>query len=199
MANSTSESLTSYIDYLFDSLVKSRFIEMFGHVRDNELNLPIKELGSIVEVRNGRDYKHVQNDNGQYPVYGSGGVMTYADEYLCPEETVIIGRKGTIDNPILVHEKFWNVDTAFGMICDTALLNPVYFYWFCKNYDFKQHNKATTLPSLTKQDIQKIKLMIPEKKKQDAFAEFVHQVDKSKFHYHQYSSCHKIAEVYSNL
>lgn len=106
--------------------------------------------------------------------------MTYADEYLCPAETVIIGRKGTINNPILVHEKFWNVDTAFGMICDQSILNPIYFYWFCKNYDFKQHNKATTLPSLTKQDIQKIKLVVPDKPKQDEFASFVKQVDKSK-------------------
>ena len=163
-----------------DNLVKSRFIEMFGHIRENELHLSVEDLGIHVEVRNGRDYKQVQNDNGKYPVYGSGGIMTYADEYLCPEETVIIGRKGTIDNPILVHEKFWNVDTAFGMICDQKVLNPTYFYWFCKNYDFKQHNKATTLPSLTKQDIQKIKLMIPDKAKQDAFASFVEQVDKSK-------------------
>ena len=176
-----SKTVCKQIFRSLDNLVKSRFIEMFGSVRDNELHLPIKELGSVVEVRNGRDYKHIQNDNGQYPVYGSGGVMTYADEYLCPAETVIIGRKGTINNPILVHEKFWNVDTAFGMICDQSILNPIYFYWFCKNYDFEQHNKATTLPSLTKQDIQKIKLVVPDKPKQDAFATFVQQIDKSKF------------------
>ncbi|WP_400233760.1 restriction endonuclease subunit S [Methanomethylophilus alvi] len=193
MAIKGSGSPMEAVDEYFDMLIKSRFNEMFGSVRDNELHLPIKELGSVVEVRNGRDYKHIQNDNGQYPVYGSGGVMTYADEYLCPAETVIIGRKGTINNPILVHEKFWNVDTAFGMICDQSILNPIYFYWFCKNYDFKQHNKATTLPSLTKQDIQKIKLVVPDKPKQDAFATFVQQVDKSK------AVCKQIFQSLDNL
>lgn len=70
----------------YDQLVKSRFVEMFGRIRDNNQNLPTKELGSIVEVRNGRDYKHIQNDNGKYPVYGSGGIMTYADDYLAQKK-----------------------------------------------------------------------------------------------------------------
>ena len=159
---------------------KSRFIEMFGNIRENNLSLPVRKMGDIVEIRNGRDYKAIQNDNGKYPVYGTGGIMTYADDYLCPENTVIIGRKGTIDNPLLVREKFWNVDTAFGMICNQENLNPVYYFWFCKQYDFKKHNKATTLPSLVKADLQKIDVIVPEKTKQDEFASFVEQVDKSK-------------------
>lgn len=164
----------------FDALVKSRFIEMFGTVRDNNLSLPIMKMGDIVEIRNGRDYKTIQNDNGKYPVYGTGGIITHADDYLCPENTVIIGRKGTINNPILVKEKFWNVDTAFGIICDQNVLNPIYYFWFCKQYDFTQHNKATTIPSLVKADLQKISVIVPDKERQDEFASFVKQVDKSK-------------------
>ena len=164
----------------YDDLIKSRFIEMFGTVRDNNLSLPIMKMGDIVEIRNGRDYKTIQNDNGKYPVYGTGGIITHADDYLCPENTVIIGRKGTINNPILVKEKFWNVDTAFGIICDQNVLNPIYYFWFCKQYDFTQHNKATTIPSLVKADLQKISVIVPDKERQDEFASFVKQVDKSK-------------------
>ena len=153
---------------------------MFGTVRDNNLSLPIMKMGDIVEIRNGRDYKTIQNDNGKYPVYGTGGIITHADDYLCPENTVIIGRKGTINNPILVKEKFWNVDTAFGIICDQNVLNPIYYFWFCKQYDFTQHNKATTIPSLVKADLQKISVIVPDKERQDEFASFVKQVDKSK-------------------
>lgn len=164
-----------------DALVKSRFIEMFGTVGFNEKHIPIKKWNEVLEIRNGKDYKIVQNDNGKYPVYGSGGVLAYADEFICPEDTVIIGRKGTIDNPILVKEKFWNVDTAFGLVANKKIIDPVYLYWYCKFYDFKQHNKATTLPSLTKADLQKIEMMVPSIKEQKVFSSFVQRVDKSKF------------------
>ena len=172
---------------------KSRFIEMFGTVRDNTLSLPVQKMGDVVEIRNGRDYKVIQNDNGRYPVYGTGGIITYADDFLCPENTVIIGRKGTIDNPLLIKEKFWNVDTAFGMICNQLILNPIYYFWFCKQYDFKKHNKATTIPSLVKADLQKIDVIVPEKYKQDLFADFVKQVDKSK------AICKQIFQSFDNL
>ena len=166
---------------------------MFGTVRDNTLSLPVQKMGDVVEIRNGRDYKVIQNDNGRYPVYGTGGIITYADDFLCPENTVIIGRKGTIDNPLLIKEKFWNVDTAFGMICNQLILNPIYYFWFCKQYDFKKHNKATTIPSLVKADLQKIDVIVPEKYKQDLFADFVKQVDKSK------AICKQIFQSFDNL
>lgn len=157
---------------------------MFGTVGFNEKHIPIKKWNEVLEIRNGKDYKIVQNDNGKYPVYGSGGVLAYADEFICPEDTVIIGRKGTIDNPILVKEKFWNVDTAFGLVANKKIIDPVYLYWYCKFYDFKQHNKATTLPSLTKADLQKIEMMVPSIKEQKVFSSFVQRVDKSKFVIH---------------
>ena len=181
------------VEEYFDMLIKSRFIEMFGTVRDNTLSLPVQKMGDVVEIRNGRDYKVIQNDNGRYPVYGTGGIITYADDFLCPENTVIIGRKGTIDNPLLIKEKFWNVDTAFGMICNQLILNPIYYFWFCKQYDFKKHNKATTIPSLVKADLQKIDVIVPEKYKQDLFADFVKQVDKSK------AICKQIFQSFDNL
>ncbi|MBR4987524.1 MAG: restriction endonuclease subunit S, partial [Methanocorpusculum sp.] len=50
---------------------------------------------SVLEIKNGKDYKAVANENGKYPIYGSGGKMGYADAYICPEDTTIIGRKGS--------------------------------------------------------------------------------------------------------
>ena len=67
------------------------------------------------------------DENGLYPIYGSGGLMGYANDYLCEPGTTIIGRKGSINNPLYVDEKFWNVDTAFGLVPTTRL----YFNPFC--------------------------------------------------------------------
>ena len=96
----------------------------------------------ILEIKNGRNQKNVENPNGKYPIYGSGGIMGYADDYICEADTVIIGRKGSINNPIYVEEPFWNVDTAFGLSAKREILMPRYLYYFCQYFDFERLNKA---------------------------------------------------------
>ena len=87
--------------------------------------------------------------------------MGYADDYICEPDTVIIGRKGNINNPIYVDEAFWNVDTAFGLQAKKEVLNPRYLFYFCKKYDFEKLNKTVTIPSLTKSDLLKVKIDLP--------------------------------------
>ena len=115
----------------------------------------------ILEIKNGRNQKNVENPNGKYPIYGSGGIMGYADDYICEADTVIIGRKGSINNPIYVEEPFWNVDTAFGLSAKREILMTRYLYYFCQYFDFERLNKAVTIPSLTKSDLLKIELKLP--------------------------------------
>ncbi|MBQ3641638.1 restriction endonuclease subunit S [bacterium] len=120
----------------------------------------IKKLGDVCEVINGKNQKAVEDKNGSYPIYGSGGIMGYASEYLCRENTTIIGRKGSINNPLYVEEKFWNVDTAFGFQSKDNYLPKLLFY-FCKSFDFSTHNKGTTIPSLVKSDLLEIPIPVP--------------------------------------
>ena len=84
----------------------------------------------VLEIKNGKNQKAVENPDGKYPIYGSGGVMGHADDYICEPDTVIIGRKGNINNPIYVDEAFWNVDTAFGLQAKKEVLNPRYLFYF---------------------------------------------------------------------
>ena len=115
----------------------------------------------VLEIKNGKNQKAVENSEGQYPIYGSGGVMGYAEDYICDANTVIIGRKGSINNPIYVSEPFWNVDTAFGLSAKRELLLPRYLFYFCKKFDFRKLNKTVTIPSLTKSDLLKIRIDLP--------------------------------------
>ena len=115
----------------------------------------------VLTIKNGKNQKAVENPNGKYPIYGSGGVMGYADDYICNANTVIVGRKGSINNPIFVEEPFWNVDTAFGLEAKQDILLPKYLYYFCKHFDFERLNKAVTIPSLTKGDLLKIEIDLP--------------------------------------
>ena len=118
------------------------------------------KLGMVAKVIHGRNQSTVANPNGKYPIYGSGGIMGFADDYLCPEHCTIIGRKGTINNPILVETKFWNVDTAFG-ICPSECVDYLYLYYFCKSFNFAKLDKSTTLPSLTKASVEQIYIPLP--------------------------------------
>jgi type I restriction enzyme S subunit len=116
-------------------------------------NWEIKKLGEVVDFINGRNQSQVISKKGQYPIYGSAGnLMGYATDYLCEKGTTIIGRKGNISNPIYIEERFWNVDTAFGIYpkndSDTRFIN-----YLCQTIDFKSRNRGTTIPSLVKSDL----------------------------------------------
>lgn len=120
----------------------------------------------VLEIKNGRNQRAVENPNGRFPIYGSGGIMGFADDYICEADTVVVGRKGSINNPIYVDVPFWNVDTAFGLQANKEVLLPRYLFYFCKHFDFERLNKAVTIPSLTKSDLLKIEIHLPELEKQ---------------------------------
>ena len=147
-------------------------------MRENKGNTAMKRrFSEVLAIINGRNQKKVENPQGKYPIYGSGGIMGHADDYLCEENTVIIGRKGNINKPLFVKEKFWNVDTAFGLAADCKLLHPKYLYYFCCQYDFERLNKTVTIPSLTKSDLLEIELELPPLKEQEEVAAKLEQVD----------------------
>ena len=164
-----------------DVLVKSRFIEMFGDPILNEKNWNTEIWENVLIIVNGRNQKGVEDDDGHYLICGSGGVIGKASQYLVNANSVIVGRKGNINKPILMREKYWNVDTAFGLEPNIEKINADYLYMFCKFFDFETLNKAVTIPSLTKSDLLKIEMPIPPIELQNQFADFVKQVDKSKF------------------
>jgi len=144
-----------------EELFQSKLNEIYSSNADLAEDWDLKRWNEVLEIRSGRSQKEVVNPEGPYPIYGSGGsIMGYADDYICEEGTTIIGRKGTIDNPLFIETKFWNVDTAFGLIAGDAL-DKRYLYYFCLSFDFKSRDKGTTLPSLVKKDLINIKIPIP--------------------------------------
>ena len=160
-------------------LVKSRFNEMFGDVILNDKEWKVCKWNEILTIRNGKNQKNVEDKNGQFPIYGSGGIIGYAKDWIVKKNSVIIGRKGNINKPILVRENFWNVDTAFGLEPTLEKINSEYLFYFCQLYNFEKLNKAVTIPSLTKSDLLDISIPLPPLSLQNEFADFVTQVDKS--------------------
>ena len=117
-------------------------------------------LGQVIKLKNGKDWKKL--NKGTIPVYGSGGPMeVYVNKFSYNKETVLIPRKGSIDNVFYLDKPFWNVDTIYYTEVDTKVLNIKYFYYFMTNIDLSSLSVNPTRPSLTQGIINNIRIIIP--------------------------------------
>ena len=132
-----------------------------------------KKLGEVAEVIHGKNQKDVLSEGGQYPIYGSGGnIMGYANDYLCEAGTTILGRKGSINNPQFIEERFWNVDTAFGISAKEGY-DSKFVYYFITSINWLKKNTGTTLPSLTQQVVKSVELPIPSFSEQQSIVDYL--------------------------
>jgi len=130
----------------------------------DKLMTPQKEwkstkIGNVLSIGSGRDYKHLED--GNIPVYGTGGYMLSVDSYLYDGESVCIGRKGTINKPIFLKGKFWTVDTLFYTHTFRSI-TPRFCYYLFTTIDWLKYNEASGVPSLSKVTIENISISIPD-------------------------------------
>jgi len=133
-----------------------------------------RKINEILSIGSGRDYKHL--DVGDVPVFGTGGLMTMVNSYLYDGETVCIGRKGTIDKPMFFKGKIWTVDTLF-YTHSFKNAQPRFVFNLFQRVNWKQHNEAGGVPSLSKSTIEQIYLNIPTLPEQQKIASFLSVVD----------------------
>ena len=132
-----------------------------------------KKLGEVANVNHGKNQKAVEDVHGKYPIYGSGGnIMGFANNYLCDAGTTILGRKGTINNPIFIETKFWNVDTAFGISAKEGT-DKKYIYYFVKSQDWSKKDTGTTLPSLTQKVVKDTTVPVPPLSEQQRIVSYL--------------------------
>ena len=134
----------------------------------------IYEIGDVLCIGNGRDYKHLSK--GDIPVFGTGGYMTSVNECLHEGETTFIGRKGTINKPFYYNGKFWTVDTLFYTHSFKYVI-PKFVYCLFQTINWLRYNEASGVPSLSKDTIEKIKVRIPQLDEQKKIAKFLSLLD----------------------
>ena len=127
-----------------------------------------KKLGEVVNIKNGKDWKNL--GQGDVPVYGSGGIMTYVDKASYNNVSVLIPRKGSITNIFYTEQPFWNVDTIFYTEIDESQIFPKFFFHFMKNFDLTTLSTDTTRPSLTQAILNKILIPLPSLERQKHIA-----------------------------
>lgn len=135
----------------------------------------LRSLSDVVVVGSGKDYKHL--DEGNIPVYGTGGYMLSVDEALSYNaDAVGIGRKGTIDKPYLLEAPFWTVDTLFYCIPRRGFDLHFSLQLF-RNIDWRQKDESTGVPSLSKETINTVEVLTPRLNEQKRIGDFFKHLD----------------------
>lgn len=134
-----------------------------GKFVDSELGMipegwKVGTLEDLITIKYGKDHKKLED--GTFPVYGSGGLMRFVNSWLYNGESVLIPRKGTLDNIMYVCEKFWTVDTMFFSVPKMDYVMK-YVYNYIKRFDFSKMNEGTSVPSNTAARLNKMQILIP--------------------------------------
>lgn len=144
--------------------------KQYAYYRDLLLTFPddavtYLPLGDVCEIKNGSNYKHL--GEGEIPVYGSGGIMTYVDQYVYDKPTVLIPRKGSLANLFYLEEPFWNVDTIYYTKIDGSIVIPKFLYYYLQTQHLEEKNNAGGVPSLTQNILKAIPIPIPPLEEQE--------------------------------
>lgn len=137
-----------------------------------------RTLRNLATINYGKSPKAILAVDGPYPVVGTGGAERYGDGFLYDGESIILGRKGTIDRVHFVTGRFWPIDTAY-YLSDFEGIQPRWLYYFLQNIDLRQLNEATGVPSLSRDSLYNIDVGTPTKPEQTKIAEILSTVDQA--------------------
>ena len=141
-----------------------------------EKDMQSYRLSDLVKIKNGKGHKMLSN--GKYPVLGSGGIMRYVDKFLYDKPSVLLPRKGTLDNIQYCDVPFWTVDTLYYTEVNTNLANPYYLYRYLSLLDLSNLDSGTGVPSMTFDNYYGLKIFLPNIEKQTKIAQILQTLDK---------------------
>jgi len=134
------------------------------------------QLKDLAVVEYGKSPNEVKDERGDFPVYGTGGLVAKANDYLFDSEAIIVARKGTLDKPSYVNGKFWVIDTAYAAIVKEGNF-PKWLYYCLLNFDLKSLNEATGVPSISRDFLYKTQFYTPSYERQKKIAKILTTVD----------------------
>lgn len=132
-------------------------------------------LSDLLAIKNGKDHKHIEN--GNIPIFGSGGIMRFGNQSIYDDESILLPRKGTLSNIQYVNKPFWTVDTIYYSIVDKEKANVYYLYNYLKQLDLSYLNSGTGVPSMTFGAYYDIKVQLPELDIQQKIAKVLSDLD----------------------
>lgn len=164
-----------FIDFEFPNEKGDPYKSSGGEMVDSELGeIPkgweVTVLSNLLTIKYGKDHKHLSD--GEFPLYGSGGIMRFVEKPLYQKDSILIPRKGTLSNLFYLDEPFWSVDTMFYSEIHATEFRKFLFYWI-KSVDIASMNVGSAVPSMTTKVLNEIKTLVPCKTLLNEFEECV--------------------------
>jgi type I restriction enzyme S subunit len=172
------EKRKAELSYL-DTLIKARFVEMFGDPIRNTQNRPTTEFINVVKMQRGFDLPvQDRQQDGEIPVYGSNGALDYHNVAKI-HGGVITGRSGTIGKVFYTEGDFWPLNTSL-FSADTHGNNVIYLGYLLQLFDLTRFVEGTGVPTLNRNMFHNKQIIDVPIDEQRVFAAFVNEIDKSK-------------------
>ena len=164
-----------------DELVKARFVELFGDPIRNTQNRPTTEFINVVKMKRGFDLPvQDRQQDGNVPVFGSNGALDRHNVAKVCGGGVITGRSGTIGKVYYTEGDYWPLNTSLFSV-DTHGNNIIYLAYLIQMYDLSRFTEGTGVPTLNRNKFHNKLIIDVPLNEQILFADFVKEVDKSKF------------------
>ena len=178
------EKRKAELSYL-DTLIKARFVEMFGDPIINSKGLETKELNEVLVLKAGdftaaSDISVEPTEINIYPCYGGNGIRGYVAEYNQEGEYSLVGRQGALSGNVqYATGKFKNTEHAL-LVKPIIRMNSIWLNQLLLNLDLKRYQTGAAQPGLSVKNLQDIQIIMVPIDEQRQFAAFVNEIDKSK-------------------
>ena len=170
---------------LLDTLIKARFVEMFGDPIINSKNKDTQDLKDVLVLKAGdftaaSDISEEPTETNIYPCYGGNGIRGYVADYNQEGEYSLVGRQGALSGNVQYAEgKFRNTEHAL-LVTPIIEMNSIWLNQLLINLDLKRYQTGAAQPGLSVKNLQEIPIIMVSIDEQNRYADFVKQVDKSK-------------------
>lgn len=135
--------------------------------------MKIYKLKDLIQIHNGMPYSNLKV--GNIPLYGSGGLMSFVNDYLYDGEAILLPRKGTLSNILYTNGKIWTVDTMYYATTNETA-NSYYLYSYLSILSLEHLDSGSTLPSMTKFAYGNIEIELPHIDYQNKVAKFLKSI-----------------------
>ena len=128
----------------------------------------VGRLDEVLVLQRGFDLPKSDRVDGLVPIYAATGVTGFHHTAKVRSPGVVTGRSGSIGEVLYVQEDFWPLNTALW-VKDFPRSEPLYAYYLLSSLDLKQFNSGAAVPTLNRNDIHGIQVLIPSQDLQQHF------------------------------
>ncbi|MFC2130613.1 restriction endonuclease subunit S [Bacteroidota bacterium] len=177
------DAIITETEQLKKGLMQKLFSEGIGHTRFKDTKIgripeewEVVKLKKVCEILYGKDQKKVVAIEGDFPIFGTGGLMGMSSQFLYNKPSVLIGRKGTINKPQYIETPFWTVDTLYYTKVFNNLI-PKLLYYYLNSIQLSRYNEATGVPSLNRDVLYNILIPLAPLPEQKQITSILTEVD----------------------